>query len=444
MTQPPPGPWRPTGPLPPPQARPLPPHPAGRRQAGPHPGTPGPYPPPAPGGPYPPPGPGWPHGQPGPYPPPGARPPFPPRPPGGYPGYPPPGPTVPPWVQGYPGHPGMLRPRPKSNTGPLVATIVVAVLVVTVGMIGVLALTDRADHVADTGYDQPASTGGADTATTTEPTTGTTSDAPTTTTTTDAPVTTTTTDTPTETTPAGPRPVYELGDNPLFAGDVGTPAVTCTLTRWRTTPQGAAAFFRSALPCLDAAWRPVLEQAGLPFSSPAIEFPEGTNWSSPCGSVAGGEGAIAAFYCGENNTLYMPFAGLQTEQYGAHPGVYLALIAHEYGHHVQAMSGVLDAYAQARYDAGADSAPGLQLSRRLELQAQCFSGMFLAATYSRGSVDDNILTEARTSQDRGDHNAGRPRDHGTDAHTESWWEQGAQKNRTYQCNTWKSPPADVA
>jgi uncharacterized protein len=187
-----------------------------------------------------------------------------------------------------------------------------------------------------------------------------------------------------------------------------------------------------------------MEQAGLPFFTPKMAFPEGTDWSSPCGSVDGGEGARAAFYCGKNNTLYMPFSGLQTEQYGAHPGVYLALLAHEYGHHVQAMSGVLDAYAEARYEAGADTGPGLELSRRLELQAQCFSGMFLAATHGRGSVDANILNEARTTQNRGDHNAGVPRDHGTDAHTSAWWEQGAQKNRTFQCNTWKSPAADVA
>ena len=125
---------------------------------------------------------------------------------------------------------------------------------------------------------------------------------------------------------------------------------------------------------------------------------------------------MAAFYCSADNTLYMPFAGLQTEMYGAHPGVYLAVLAHEYGHHVQAMSGVLDTYGEASYNAGVDTEAGLELSRRLELQAQCFSGMFLAATYGRGSVDDNILTEARTTQDRGDHNAGLPRDHGTDEH----------------------------
>jgi predicted metalloprotease len=238
--------------------------------------------------------------------------------------------------------------------------------------------------------------------------------------------------------------VYELEDNPLFSGDVGTPAVSCTLARWETSPAGAERFFRSALPCLDAAWQPVMEYQGLPFFTPGIAFPQGTEWSSPCGDVSAGNGAVAAFYCSYDNTLYMPFAGLQTEMYGAHPGVYLAVLAHEYGHHVQAMSGVMDTYWDARYNAGADSEPGLELSRRFELQAQCFSGMFLAATYGRGSVDDNILTEARTTQDRGDHTPGAPRDHGSDAHAIAWWEQGAQQNRTYQCNTWLSPPGDVS
>jgi len=353
-------------------------------------------------------------------------------------GYPQQRPTTPPWLQ-YPGPPHLLAPRRKSNSGAIVATIIVAVLVGVVGLVGLLALNDKGDSVADTGYDSqaPSPTYSSDPfpTTTYESTTY-----ETTTTTEDE----TTYDTPTETTPEGPRPVYALADNPLFAGDVGTPGVGCTLTRWETSPAGAAAFFQSALPCLDAAWQPIMEYQGLPFFTPAIAFPEGTEWSSPCGTTSGGGGAVAAFYCSADNTLYMPFAGLQTEMYGAHPGVYLAVLAHEYGHHVQAMSGVLDTYGEARYNAGVDSEAGLELSRRLELQAQCFSGMFLAATYGQGSVDDNILTEARTTQDRGDHTAGLPRDHGSDDHAIGWWEQGAQLNRTYQCNTWLSPPADVA
>ncbi len=298
----------------------------------------------------------------------------PPMPPPGY-GYPrPPGTHAPPWLQ-YPGHQHLLAPRPKSNSGALVATIVVAVLVGAVGLVGLLALNDKGDAVADTGYDSSTST---TETTSSEPEPTTTYETSTTTedTTTDEE---TTDDTPTETTREGPEPVYALADNPLFSGDVGTPAVTCSLARWDTSPAGAAAFFQSALPCLDAAWQPIMEYQGLPFFTPGIAFPEGTEWSSPCGTTSGGGGAVAAFYCSADNTLYMPFAGLQTEMYGAHPGVYLAVLAHEYGHHVQAMSGVLDTYGDARYNAGVDTEAGLELSRRLELQAQCFSGMFLAA-----------------------------------------------------------------
>jgi len=439
MTQPPQGPWRPSGPLPPPQARPLPQRPMpgyGQPPPGQHLQRPTqPYGPPPP--PYPPTA-QYPQQPPPGRPPMPGQPPVPPMPPPGY-GYPqPPRSTAPPWLQ-YPGHQQLLAPRPKSNSGALVATIIVAVLVGAVGLVGLLALNDKGDAVADTGYDSSTSTTQTDSSDpypTTTYETSTTEE-----TTTDEE---TTYDTPTETTPQGPEPVYELEDNPLFSGDVGTPAVTCGLARWDTSPAGAAAFFQSALPCLDAAWQPIMEYQGLPFFTPSIAFPEGTEWSSPCGTTSGGGGAVAAFYCSADNTLYMPFAGLQTDMYGAHPGVYLAVLAHEYGHHVQAMSGVLDTYGDARYNAGVDTEPGLELSRRLELQAQCFSGMFFAAAYGRGSVDDNILTEARTTQDRGDHTAGLPRDHGSDEHAISWWEQGAQLNRTYQCNTWLSPPGDVA
>jgi predicted metalloprotease len=430
MTQPPPGPWRPMGPLPPPQARPMPPAP----------GYGQPYQQPRPAQPYntpPGPPPGMPYPQQGGYPPPGMPPGrFPP--PGQFPpGYPPQGmrpATTPPWLQ--PAYQHRLAPRKSSNTGALIATIIVIVLIGGVAIVGFLSMRSKGDSVADTGYDSTTSY-----TTTTDPYSTT---YETTTTTTSEETTTTTEDEPTEETPSGPQPVYALEDNPLFSGDIGLPAVTCNLARWTTDPAGAAAFFQSAIPCLDAAWQPILDYQGLPFFTPNIAFPEGTEWSSACGAVSGGSGAVAAFYCSYDNTLYMPFAGLQTEMYGARPGVYLAVLAHEYGHHVQNLSGVMETYWDYRYDAGADTDAGLELSRRFELQAQCFSGMFLASVYGRGSVDDNILTEARTSQDRGDHNEGVPRDHGTDDHAIGWWEQGAQLNRTYQCNTWLSPPEDVA
>jgi uncharacterized protein len=234
-------------------------------------------------------------------------------------------------------------------------------------------------------------------------------------------------------------PVRSTGDNPLFTGDYGLPAVTCELPRWRSDPASARAFFQAALPCLNRVWEPVLRAANLPFVEPGLSFPAGRDWHSACGS--GTADQWSAFYCAADNTIYMPFEGLQTEQYGAHPGIYLAVFAHEYGHHVQDLSGVLGAAREQQYDAGPDTPEGLRISRRIELQADCFGGMFWSAATGRGSVDRTMLDEAvhdRTT--RGDDNGLAERaDHGTGAHVQSWTLQGLERNRTAECNTWKAP-----
>src|SRR5699024_2660323 len=148
-----------------------------------------------------------------------------------------------------------------------------------------------------------------------------------------------------------------------------------------------------------------------------------------------------------SRSTLLPYTTLfrSTQQYGAHPGVYLAIFAHEYGHHVQQLSGILDAYADAQYEAGANSAHGLELSRSTELQAQWFSGMFLGSTAGGGGdVDQQSYREAWNSQNRGDeHNSG-PRDHGTSEHYRAWWQQGTTNNRTQKCNTWAAESADVS
>jgi hypothetical protein len=336
--------------------------------------------------------------------------------------------------------PPQFQPRPKSNTGMIVTITLVSVLVVTAGLIGVLALTSKkhSTSVADSGYeDYPTSTAGPFPTTTTLTTT-------TTAVTTTATTTTSRTTTTTTTTSAGPQPVYRTGDNPLFAGQNGTNTHTCNLPRWKTDPQSAANFFNAALPCLEAAWTPLLQRANLPYSRPKIAFPSGTKWSSACGSTTGD--TAAAFYCSSDTTIYMPFEGLQTKETGAHPGVYLAVFAHEFGHHVQAVAGVLKAAHQAEYDAGPDSTAGLEMSRRIELQADCFSGMWFAGAWNgKGSIDDNIVREALADgYKRGDDNdPGGPRDHGTKQHAGAWQEQGYRKNRTFQCNTYLASPESV-
>ena len=136
----------------------------------------------------------------------------------------------------------------------------------------------------------------------------------------------------------------------------------------------------------------MLGGANLPFRTPNLSVPRSLSESStPCGS-GGTTTGVTPFYCPTNDTIYLPMDRIEIDVWGNHPGPYLSILAHEYGHHVQNLAGISEAYGNQRYDAGADSAVGLELSRRMELEAQCFSGMFLgSASVSGGSVDREHL-----------------------------------------------------
>jgi predicted metalloprotease len=337
--------------------------------------------------------------------------------------------------------------RRKSNTGMIVTISLVSVLAITGALIAVLATTSKKStttSVADSGYTNytpPSST-----APTRQDPFPTSASTPTSNRSTP---TATRSSTPTRTTtstPRGPQPVNKTKDNPLFLGQNGTNTHTCNLPKWKSDPQSAANFFNTALPCLEAAWAPVMQRANLPYVRPKIVFPTGSVWSSGCGDVRADEN-VAAFYCPPDVALYMPFKGLYTERVGNKPGSYLAVFAHEFGHHIQAISGSLRAADQVTYEAGPDSAAGLEMSRRVELQADCLAGMWLAAAWNgKGSINDQIVREALADMyTRGDDNTpSQPRDHGTKQHSGQWHEHGYKTNRTFECNTYLAEPKTVS
>lgn len=241
----------------------------------------------------------------------------------------------------------------------------------------------------------------------------------------------------------GADPVYRTASNPLSTAGLPLPDVPCTLPDWHDDPAGARRYFRAALPCLNAAWKSVLRQANLPFEPPNLAFPRGGRWNSPCGEVS--SASAAAFYCGGNDTIYMPYRGLQTADLGDQPAIYLAVLAHEYGHHVQNLAGIADAWAERAYELGGyGTESALRLSRRAELQAQCFSGQFLAGAEATGAISAAAASNAiRNHYERGDRRGGR-RDHGSPAHYGGWMQRGYRHDNTTACNTWVSPASDVS
>lgn len=247
--------------------------------------------------------------------------------------------------------------------------------------------------------------------------------------------------TTTSTKPAGPQPVIALGNHPMFSDtSIGLNNVRCNLPAFALDPAVARAFFESASTCLDQMWQRDLGVTNLPFSSPGLQVaysPE--QLSSPCGSSGS-----AAFYCSSSKTIYM-----STSEYGKgrtnFPAMEaLAIFAHEYGHHVQALTGLLRASHDQRYDHGASTPLGLETSRRMELQASCFGGMYLGSAQAAGSYStDEAWTAIRDHYNRGDY-PGRPRDHGSPDNNGWWYEHGYTTNRNFECNTWLAPSDSVS
>ncbi|MEV0252387.1 neutral zinc metallopeptidase [Nocardia sp. NPDC050712] len=239
------------------------------------------------------------------------------------------------------------------------------------------------------------------------------------------------------------RPVYALADHPLFAQHVGLTRVDCALPAWGADIGTARAFYLAAIDCLDAAWEPTLRGAGLPFRSPRLIVPAQTGTGgSPCAREEGD--TAESFYCTIDETIILPIDGLRTVTTASRRGGQLAALTHEYGHHIQALIGVMRAYHDKRGATGWDTGPGQEQSRRLELQAACFAGMFLGGNFGRADLDQQTWDEAvRVTRAAGDR-PGYARLHGSDANAWGWWKWGADSGDTWECNTWYSAAPYVA
>ena len=237
-----------------------------------------------------------------------------------------------------------------------------------------------------------------------------------------------------------PKPIYLLADHPLLAAGVTLPDVTCTLPPFRRDTASLNAYYQAFVACMDAAWQPVLAAGGLPHEVPRLnlaEHPGQTGCGNPDTDPALGE--FTAMYCPADETLYLPVDRLKKVDRGR-ASSHLAVLAHEYSHHIQQLSGLLWAAAEETAKAGNDTAEGNQLTRRTELQANCFAGLFLAAAAGRGGITRTLASQA-VGEFR---NGALPETHGTAAHQASWAKKGFQERTTAVCNTWAAPPAEVS
>ncbi|MEW9550325.1 neutral zinc metallopeptidase [Nonomuraea sp. NPDC050783] len=201
--------------------------------------------------------------------------------------------------------------------------------------------------------------------------------------------------------------------------------------------------------CMDRAWGPVLEKQGFDFSPPGYAIASGRGRGA-CGDYPHA-GSMVPYYCPRNATIYASTSAMargngNARGYGQiiswHGGI-ISMMAHEYGHHVQNVTGLMNSWWDSTLASSSQSGK-MALSRRLELQATCLGGLWMrsvAASYPVNPANRGRLFWFYGQV--GDY-PGYPRDHGTPANNNRWFRQGWERNKPYQCNTWMAPSSTVS
>jgi hypothetical protein len=190
-------------------------------------------------------------------------------------------------------------------------------------------------------------------------------------------------------------------------------------------------------------WHALFREMGGAYQEPKLILFSGATQSG-CGFAGA---AVGPFYCGRDRRVYLDlgfFAEL-SNRFGA-PGDFARayVIAHEVGHHVQNLMGILDQVNSARARLG--EAEANALSVRLELQADCFAGLWAHhAQQERQILEPGDIEEAlgaasavgddRLQQQARGHVAPDSFTHGTAAQRASWFRRGFESGALAACDT---------
>lgn len=201
--------------------------------------------------------------------------------------------------------------------------------------------------------------------------------------------------------------------------------------------------------CLDRGWAQIMRAQGLTWKRPGYAITSGRGRGA-CGDFPSG-GSIVPYYCPRNETIYASTTAMvkgsgSSGGYGQltdwHGGV-VSMMAHEYGHHIQQLSGLSNEWWGQTLRSSSQSGK-LALSRRFELQATCFGGMFMRSVSASYPVTPARRNTLYYFYSRVGDWAGNPRDHGSPANNNRWFRQGYEKNKAYQCNTWLAPSSSTS
>jgi predicted metalloprotease len=207
-----------------------------------------------------------------------------------------------------------------------------------------------------------------------------------------------------------------------------------------------ARFVSTVLADTEDVWSQLFRQGGASYVNPRLVLFRGAVRTA-CGQ---GQSAMGPFYCPADQKVYIDLNFYETlkSRLGA-PGDFAQayVIAHEVGHHVQHLLGISDRMAQVR--GRASPADSNAMSVRLELQADCFAGVWAYHAQNarqileQGDVEEAMNAAARIGDDALQRSGGgavvpESFTHGTSAQRQRWFATGLKSGSVKACDTFNT------
>jgi predicted metalloprotease len=201
-----------------------------------------------------------------------------------------------------------------------------------------------------------------------------------------------------------------------------------------------SAFSCRVLASTEDTWTAIFQGQGERYRPAGFTF-YGGQGQSGCGAA---QSAMGPFYCPTDNNIYLDtsfFEELRTRFRAAGDFAQAYVIAHEVGHHIQHLTGTLD--NARRQQASVPAAQGNAVQVRVELQADCYAGVWAGRNRDRmepGDLEEGLRAAEAIGDDtlqRGAQGRVSPESftHGTSAQRMAWLRRGIESGNPASCDT---------
>ena len=246
--------------------------------------------------------------------------------------------------------------------------------------------------------------------------------------------------------------MFVFGFNPFGGGQraVQSPQVTSESAAQVCAGNGAAGHFSCrVLASTEDTWSRIFQASGQTYTPPRLHF-YSRQGQSGCGAAMS---AMGPFYCPSDQRVYLDtefFDELQSRFHAAGDFAQAYVIAHEVGHHIQYLTGIADKVRREQQSADEAGANALQV--RMELQADCYAGVWAANAKDAhgqpllepGDVEEGLRAANAIGDDTLQRSAGQTPvpdsfTHGTSAERVAWLKRGLDSGDPSKCDTFAGP-----